>query len=105
MAYRLCTKFFKCIFSIAFKLDNSLLICNSTFVLILYSTVAKFSVFSIPKGSTGADRHLLKLNGFVMSLHPLRTASSMESSPIRSVSVKLRSSSKKVGDFSPFFSF
>ncbi len=74
------------------------------FVLVLYSTDANFPVFSIAKGSTGAEGHLLKSNGFVTSLRPLRTALSMESSLIRMASVKSRLSSKKVGDYSPFFS-
>ncbi len=55
------------------------------FVLVSYSTVSNFS---IPKVSTSADRHKLKSNGIVTSSGPLRTAPSMESSPIKTVSTK-----------------
>jgi hypothetical protein len=51
-------------------------------VLVLYSTVSKLLAFLILKGSTGADRHILKLNGFVTSSGLLRSAS-MELSPIQ----------------------
>jgi hypothetical protein len=73
-------------------------------VIILYSMFSKQSVLSILKGSTGMDRHLSKSNGFVTSSGPLRSAS-MELSPIKMVSVKMRSSSKNVGDASFFLPF
>jgi hypothetical protein len=54
-------------------------------VLVLYSTFSKLSVFSILKGSTGADHHMSNLNGFVTSSGLLRSAS-MELSPSKAVS-------------------
>ncbi len=84
-----------------FKLDNSLLFCNSTFVFVLYSTASKLLVFLIIKGSTGADRHKLNSNGFVTSSGLSRSAS-MELSPIKTVSVKSRSLPEKVQGVSPF---
>jgi hypothetical protein len=90
--------------SAVFILDNSLLFCNTMSVLVLNSMVSKLLVFLILKGSTGADHHMLKSNGFMMSSGLLRSAS-MESSPIKTVSIKLRSLSKKVGGVSPFLPF
>ena len=90
--------------SSVFKLDNSLLFCNPTLVLALYGMVSKLLVFLILKGSTGANHHMSKSNGFVRSFGLLRSAS-MESSPIKMVSLKLRSLSKKVGGISPFLPF
>ncbi len=71
---------------------------------ISYSTFSKLLVFLILKGSTGAVHHLLKLNGSVMSSGPLRSAS-MESSPIKTVSVKWRLLSMDVGEVSLFHPF
>ncbi len=87
--------------SVFCNLDNSLLFCNHMSVLVLYSKIPRLFVLLILKGSTGANRHLSKLNGLVTSSGHLRAASK-KSSPIKTVSVKLRSLSINVGDASLF---
>ncbi len=71
--------------SAVFKLDNCLLWCNPD----SYCTIPRYFVLVVLSLILLAvDRHLSKLNGFVTSSGLLRSAS-MESSPIKTVSVKL----------------
>ncbi len=71
--------------SAVFKLDNCLLWCNPD----LYCTISKYFVLLILSlVLLAVDHHLSKSNGFMMSSDLLRSAS-MESSPFKTVSVKL----------------
>ncbi len=71
--------------SAVFTLDNCLLWCNPD----LYRTISGYFVLVLLSlVLLAVDRHSSKSNGFVMSSDLLRSAS-MESSPIKTVSVKL----------------
>ncbi len=84
--------------SVFLNLDNYLLRCNPD----LYCTISRcFVLIVLSLVLLAVDRHLSKLNGFVMSSGLLKSAS-MESSPMKMVSVKYRSLSKNEGNI-PFF--
>ncbi len=71
--------------SAVFKLDNCLLWCNPD----SYCTMSRYVVLVVLSlVLLVVDHHLSKSNGFMMSSGLLRSVS-MESSPIKTVSVKL----------------